>query len=237
IVVILLIYGFWPGGSNPSSEARNYSDLKNENIDIQNITDSKSLDSSISNEIKIGSQVWMNKNLNVAYFLNGDAIPEAGTIEDWDRAIENQKPAWCYYDFSEQNGKSFGKIYNWFAVNDPRGLAPEGWVIPDENDWNTLIHEVGGESNAGAKLMDSKFWNDQNRDETNESGFSALPGGILQGGFDWIYNAGYWWCSSTDDEGPVQFHILQHDSGIEVSVSWENMNFGTGLYVRCIKNE
>jgi uncharacterized protein (TIGR02145 family) len=104
------------------------------------------------NHVKIGTQVWMAENLNVNKFRNGDIIPEAKTNEEWQKAIENQQPAWCFYDNSIANGVKFGKLYNWFAVNDPRGLAPFGWHIPTSDEWSVLINYLGGYKVAGTKL-------------------------------------------------------------------------------------
>lgn len=72
-------------------------------------------------EVKIGDQIWMTRNLNVDKFCNGDPIPETKTNEEWIKAGENGKPAWCYYDNDPANGEKYGKLYNWYAVNDPRG--------------------------------------------------------------------------------------------------------------------
>ena len=89
-------------------------------------------------EVKIGDQKWMSVNLNVSHFRNGDSIPEVRTPEDWEKAGKEQKPAWCYYDNNPENQSRLGKLYNWYAVNDPRGLAPEGWHVSSDADWNVL---------------------------------------------------------------------------------------------------
>lgn len=87
----------------------------------------------------IGEQVWTTLNLNVAKFQNGDPIFEAKTKAQWIKANEDKKPAWCYYQNNAQNGVIYGKLYNWYAVSDPRGLAPKGWHIPSKNEWYELI--------------------------------------------------------------------------------------------------
>src|SRR5690349_7105350 len=79
--------------------------------------------------VKIGNQVWMLENLDVDHFRNGDEIPHASSVEAWVEAGKQGKPAWCYYDNKEENGTRYGKLYNWFAAADPRGLAPEGWRV------------------------------------------------------------------------------------------------------------
>jgi uncharacterized protein (TIGR02145 family) len=93
--------------------------------------------------VKIGNQIWMTENLNVSTFRNGDPIMEAKTNEQWIKAGKTGKPAWCYYDNDSKNGAKYGKLYNWFAVIDKRGLVPTGWHIPSEKEWNKLINFLG----------------------------------------------------------------------------------------------
>lgn len=92
-----------------------------------------------NSDVKIGKQIWMTKNLDVAKFRNGDVIPEARTKDEWREAGEKQLPAWCYYDNNPEKGKIYGKLYNWYAVNDERGLAPIGYHIPSKNEWEKLV--------------------------------------------------------------------------------------------------
>lgn len=90
-------------------------------------------------QIKIGSQIWMKQNLNVSKFRNGELIQEARTQEEWQYANDNQIAAWCYLDNDPKNGAKLGKLYNWYAVMDPRGLAPLGWHVAKADDIVTLI--------------------------------------------------------------------------------------------------
>jgi len=91
-----------------------------------------------SQTVTIGNQVWMTKNLDVSTFRNGDAIPQAKTAEEWWRAAKNKQPAWCYFDYDATNAPKDHKLYNWYAVIDPRGLAPTGYHIPTKSEWWTL---------------------------------------------------------------------------------------------------
>jgi len=130
--------------------------------------------------VDIGGQIWIQRNLDVDCFRNGDLIQEAKSNEDWQKAADEEKPAWCYYDNDPANGKKYGKLYNWYAVNDPRGLAPEGWSIPTTEEWEILRDELG--ENYITKIIDCADWLDcpdwiENSDEINDSGFSGLPGG------------------------------------------------------------
>jgi uncharacterized protein (TIGR02145 family) len=95
-------------------------------------------------EVRIGEQIWMAKNLNVSTFRKGDPIPEVKSEDDWENAAKNHQPAWCYYDNEPKNGAVYGKLYNWYAVSDPRGLAPNGWHIPSDEEWTDLHLALGG---------------------------------------------------------------------------------------------
>ena len=110
-------------------------------------------------EIKIGTQTWTTKNLDVSKFRNGDAIPLAKTNAEWALAGQNKQPAWCYYENKGENGTKYGKLYNWFAVMDARGLAPNGYHIPSDAEWTILTDYLGGDSIAGAKMKSTSGWN------------------------------------------------------------------------------
>lgn len=200
--------------------------------------------------VVIGNQMWMTKNLNVDQFRNGDKIFEAGSNEDWERANNEGKPAWCYYDNNPENGEIYGKLYNWHAVSDPRGLAPNGWYIPGDNEWTNLF-EFLDKYNCFDKLRSENAW-EYRFNSNNESGFSALPGGgrDANGGF-YFFDFGYikeieeeyfenrnelgqdayWWSSSLDKNNDVRcFEISNNIEGI---YSTEK---GKGYSVRCVNH-
>jgi uncharacterized protein (TIGR02145 family) len=144
--------------------------------------------------VTIGTQVWTSKNLNVATYRNGDVIPQVQDANAWANLTTG---AWCYYDNDASNGTKYGKLYNWYAVNDPRGLAPKGYHIPTDEEWTKLADYLGGENKAGKKIKNTSGWrNDGNG--TNSSGFSGLPGGgrHYSGTFYGIDNDGNWWSSA-----------------------------------------
>lgn len=114
---------------------------------------------SYAQTVTIGTQVWMTKNLDVATFRNGDPIPQAKTNEEWDRAALNKQPTWCYYNNDPANGAKYGKLYNWYAVNDSRGLAPVGYHIPSDAEWTKLTDFLGGKRVAGTKMKSKSGWN------------------------------------------------------------------------------
>ena len=130
-------------------------------------------------EVKIGDKVWMAENLNVDHFRNGDLIPEAKSNEEWKAYSDAGEAAWCYYENDFKNGKKFGRLYNWFAVNDWRGLAPEGWHIPSFNEWIKLRYFLGENEKANIKMKSNVGW-DENKNGTNSSGFGGLPGGFRE---------------------------------------------------------
>jgi uncharacterized protein (TIGR02145 family) len=96
-------------------------------------------------EVKIGDQIWMTENLNVDHYRNGDPIPEVKDPVEWAKL---KTGAWCYYDNEPENGKKYGKLYNWYAVNDPRGLEPEGWHVPTNTEFDKLREVVNGNGNV-----------------------------------------------------------------------------------------
>ena len=99
--------------------------------------------------VTIGKQTWMKKNLDVSRYRNGDVIPEVADLSTW---VNLTTGAWCYYENKSDNGTTYGKLYNWYAVNDPRGLAPAGWHIPSDAEWTSLITFLNGTSVAGTAM-------------------------------------------------------------------------------------
>ena len=186
------------------------------------------------NSVKIGNQIWMTENLNVERFRNGDSIPQAKTNEEWDRAGANEQPAWCYYDNDPKNGAKYGKLYNWYAVNDSRGLAPTGWHIPSDAEWTKLTDFLGGIDAAGTKMKSTSGWK-QNGNGTNSSGFSGLPGGcrnsygsFLDKGYD-----GDWWSSSEYYTSSAIYRNLNPNDDI---LSSNGCNKERGNSVRCLRD-
>lgn len=187
-------------------------------------------------EVKIGKQVWMAENLNLDKFRNGDPIQEAKTNEEWKKAGEEGKPAWCYYDNlniqnDPVNGEKYGKLYNWYAVNDKRGLAPKGWHVPSENEWIKLITFLGGGDAAGKKIKSTSGWNKGNG--KNDSGFNGLAGGLRGNNykFNFISTDGFIWCSTEFDAENGKYLYL-YDEGC--MIEWGYKYYG--LSVRCLKD-
>lgn len=172
----------------------------------------------------------MQENLDVSEFRNGDPIQEAKTDEEWVLAAEAEQPAWCYYENKESNGEKYGKLYNWHAVKDPRGLAPEGWRIPTLVDWERLS---GNFDVPGWKLKSTSGWKD-GYNGTNESGFNALPGGLrnFDGQFESLNSFGYWW--SSDEQETFSANLVTLSYMFTDLVTYQ-FNKACGVSVRCIR--
>lgn len=195
-------------------------------------------DSKIYKMVKIGEQEWMAENLNVGHFRNGDPIPEAKTDKKWKSAGHTMKPAWCYYYNDPSIGEKYGKLYNWYAVNDPRGLAPKGWHVPTDEEWITLIDYLGGKDVAGGKMKEAGApWGYTNKGATNESGFTALLGGERSrfGGFDLIGHRGYWW---SDFRGYISLTLSRMWCNFIYmdSLLFSGESKSDGLSVRCLRD-
>lgn len=197
-----------------------------------------------SSEVKIGNQIWMSKNLDVSTFRNGEAIPEAKNWEEWRKAGTNKKAVWCYYENNPKNGKIYGKLYNWFAVNDPRGLAPKGYHIPSEGEWKILTDFLGGEDFVGKKMKSTSGWkfdNDgqypYNYNGTNSSGFNGLPGGYCSYSQEFNYTSkgtvGTFW-SSAEYNSDLAWHLTLLGGQLNVLRNFEDK--AGGKSVRCIKD-
>lgn len=188
--------------------------------------------------VKIGKQIWMKKNLDVVLYRNGDSIRYAGHVADWDDAMSKKQGAWCYYEGNSQFGKVYGKLYNWYAVNDPRGLAPAGFHVASANEWQEMIDTLGGATIAGGKLKEAGAinWNFPNTGADNSSGFSALPGGnrSTNTGYYGIKNSGYWWTSTpANDDFEAKNYELFFD---KVTIVYKINSMGHAFSVRCIKD-
>lgn len=184
--------------------------------------------------ITIGKQTWMAENLHVDKFRNGDPIRQVKTKEEWETAKMNHEPAWWYGTNSVNDyGMTYGKLYNWYAVNDPRGLAPEGWHIPSDAEWAELLTFFMQNKVPFSKLKSEEGWlNHMNG--TNEFGFSALPGGNSA---EYIsYNVGQeasWWTATQDGDEFAMIYFLKENNAFQPDVNFKY----SGNSVRCVKNK
>ena len=185
-------------------------------------------------DVKIGTQVWTSKNLDVSTYRNGDPIRHASTEQDWQDAASKGEGAWCYYNHDPKNGEIYGKLYNWYCVKDSRGLAPSGYHIPSDLEWSLLSEYLGGEEIAGFKMKSTNGWaNGGNGD--NSSGFNGLPGGYCSnyGDFYNITDYGNFWSSSENTTNSAWNRYLYSNNS---KVYRYNYYKYSGLSVRCIKD-
>lgn len=193
----------------------------------------KDIDGNEYGSVSIGSQTWMTENLNVSRFINGDSVPVVKSSEEWVRYGAEGKPACCLVQNDPENGRKYGKLYNWYAVNDPRGLAPKGWHIPSDEEWSLFTTYLGGEVMAALKMRTTGV--DDKNVKQESKGFSGLPGGArnANGGFYGVASYGYWWSSSEFMDSAAWMRVLSY---IDCSVNFLNYSKGCGLSVRCIRN-
>lgn len=184
--------------------------------------------------VVVGDQQWISQNLNVDHFANGDPITMVRTKEEWKLAGEKKIPAWCYYNNDPSNGDTYGKLYNWYAVHDPRSLAPKGWHVPNETDWNMLIDYLGGEGTAGNKMKSTTLWN-ATGNGNDSNGITGLPGGFRESNGAFVYLGMYctWWSSTEIATGKAFNRILGYNFGF---VHKKKESMGSGFYVRCVKD-
>lgn len=185
--------------------------------------------------VQIGQQLWMDKNLEVETYRNGDVIPQVTDAKEW-AALKTG--AWCYHSNNKANGVIYGKLYNWYAVNDPRGLAPKGWHIPSKEEWTTITTFLGGIGVAGGKMKATglSLWNSPNFGATNESGFSGLPGNTRYnniGTFGDLGSFGIWWTAIGENGGAWHYYL---NNTTEIFYRGWETNLESGYSVRCIKD-
>ena len=193
----------------------------------------KDYDGNYYRTVEIGSQVWMKENLNVSHFRNGDVIPEAKSAEEWIKFGEEGKPACCSMENDPASGEKFGKLYNWYAVNDPRGLAPKGWHEPSDSEWTEMINFLGGGVLAALKMRSTGVLDNSNQDDLN--GFSGLPGGCRNnfGVFYGMDSFGYWWSDTESNGKDAWIRILNY---VKCDINSLNFKKIYGASVRCIRD-
>ncbi len=184
--------------------------------------------------VTIGKQEWMRQNVDVERFRNGDPILQVETPRQWKKAADEGRPAWCHYDYDPNLGKTYGKLYNGYALTDARGLAPCSWHVPGEAEWRALVAHLGGAALAGGKMKASEatHWNNSNAEPTNESGFSALPAGFVDphGGFHRLGRGASFWCASD-----TACYWSIHNAGPEICRYYGTTPY-YGFSVRCVKD-
>lgn len=204
------------------------------------------INGNVYDTIAIGTQVWMKQNLKVANYRNGDSIPTNLSNTTWQNTTSG---AYAIYNNTAANDSIYGKLYNWYAVADPRGLCPTGWHLPSDAEWQTLeialglpAYEAnstgnrGSSQNIGGKIKAvSPLWSSPNTGANNSSGFTGLPGGYRYyiGPYDVIGNGGGWWSSTQYTPNGAWYRYLYFNYG---SVLRLDTNKSNGLSVRCLRD-
>ncbi len=194
------------------------------------------IDGNVYDTVRIGAQTWMVQNLRVTHYRNGDTIPHRKDNTQWCNFISG---AYCNYSNDVDKGAVYGRLYNWYAVNDPRKIAPEGWHVATDAEWQALCDYLGGLTVAGGKLKEAGLthWETPNTAASNESGFTGLPAGTRfgeygipgYGTFTRINKTAEWWTADEQRSWGISF-----DSGELIHNT--DSRWTDGFSVRCIKD-
>ena len=195
--------------------------------------------------VTFNNQIWGNKNLETTKFQNGDDIFLAQNVEEWKNAINNNLPACCNYNFDENLGVIYGKIYNWYVISDNRNVCPPKFKIPENDDWMSLIQNIELKPvevsfgytpfNGADRLMSKEYWDNNSTKGSDDYGFSALPGGCMSknASFLNIGNQSMWWSSTNKSDIQAQvFSISGLNNNIMQSDARKQSYFG--CYIRCV---
>ena len=199
----------------------------------------RDIEGNLYDTIIMCSKIWTTENLKVSHYRNGDLIPQVQDNLQWENLTTG---AWCWYNNDSITYSTYGKLYNWYAVNDSRGLAPVGWHIPTEDNWLELTNCLGGEDIAGGKIKtrgtiqtSSGLWETPNVIIDPYSNFNGLPGGYRDypGFFIGLGSYNYWWSSTESNSGTSKMRVIANIIS--------NMNKGAfgknyGFYLRCVKD-
>jgi uncharacterized protein (TIGR02145 family) len=195
--------------------------------------------------VQIGDQVWMAENLRTTHYSDGEAITLVEKSSNWVKMTVEDR-AYCYFENSINNGAIYGLLYTWAAAmkgeknkpNNVQGVCPKGWHLPQNSEWSELAEFLGGEYLAGGKMKEAgtTHWNSPNKEASNESGFTGLPGGSRYSYGDFIEagSIGYFWSTSvSDDSVQVIYRSLYYTSG-QLYQGTHHMTYG--FCVRCVKD-
>jgi uncharacterized protein (TIGR02145 family) len=193
------------------------------------------IDGNTYQTVKIGTQVWMKENLKTSKYRDGTQIPTDLDKNEWGNTTSG---ACAIYNNDQANKNKYGKLYNWYAVTDRRGLCPANWHVPSDKEWNILEYFLGGIDVAGGKMKTTTGWNDyngQNGNGTNESGFSGLPGGSRDsnGTYYIVGKFGFWWSSTEFSTTNAWGRDLGYGIG---SAGQYNGDKQDGFSVRCLRD-
>jgi uncharacterized protein (TIGR02145 family) len=198
--------------------------------DNNTITD---IDGNVYTSVTLGTQEWMVDNLKTTSYNDGTAIPLVTSDIEWSNL---KTPGYCWYNNALTYKNIYGALYNWYTVNTGK-LCPTGWHVPSDDEWKTLGEFLGGGDVAGGKLKEAGFthWRSPNTSATNETGFTALPGGSRygNGSFYMLGLYGFWWTTSEGETGGAYSRGMDDD---EQDLSKHTGGKGVGASVRCVRD-
>ncbi|MFH0842138.1 MAG: fibrobacter succinogenes major paralogous domain-containing protein [Bacteroidota bacterium] len=178
-------------------------------------------DGNVLKTIRIGDQLWMSENLNVSHFRNGEVIPEAKSNEEWIKMGMEKEPAWCFGYNNPDNKNKYGRLYNWYAVNDPRGIAPKGWHVSSDDEWTELIRFFGNEVFAAMQLREKSMF------------FPPAGSRTYEGFFFGSGSHGFWWSSSESSNEDAWNRTLNY---VQCNIYNQTNPKISGFSVRCLRN-
>jgi len=191
------------------------------------------IDGNVYQTIVIGGQEWMSENLRTARYRDGTAILNVEDDAEWEDVTTG---AWSNYNHDAANDAAYGKLYNWYAVEDSIGLCPEGWHVPADDEWGELIENLGGDKTAGCAMKETgtSHWESPNTCATNKSGFTALPAGYRDpSGFVNLGRHGAWWSTAENNAERGWFRTINYDNALVLRLFTSKKN---ELSVRCVKD-
>ena len=223
LTVLSLTVALLPGCSDNDNPAKSAQPIT--------VTD---VDSNVYQTVTIGTQVWMAENLKVTHYRNGDPIAQVTDSAAWTNLSTE---AYCNFDDDTASAAVYGRLYNWYAVIDSRNIAPEGWHVATDSEWQALIDYLGGDSAAGDKLKEAgtTHWASPNTGATNSSGFTALPAGArsVTGAFSLANIAATFWTSTQNSiNDSFGYGLYANTVGIFRGAG----GFRWGQSIRCVKD-
>lgn len=184
--------------------------------------------------VRISGKYWMAENLKVTHFRDNSEIPNLIDNVQWQHANYG---AWCHYDNSDSLGAVYGHLYNWYAVDDSRGLCPDGWHVPDTSEWNDMYLQFGNAAEAGGHLRHAgtKYWEAPNEGATNSSGLTLLPASLRypNGDYFGLHRFAHIWSSTSSTGSSALSYFLYNGNTQIYPLAYENEY---GFSVRCIKD-
>jgi uncharacterized protein (TIGR02145 family) len=206
----------------------------NSNVTYGKMTDQ---DGNVYKTVTIGSQTWMAENLRTTMYNDGTSIPYVPGVSGSKNV--STLGGYCNYNYATSSDTiaTYGRLYNWYAINGCK-LCPSGWHVPTDAEWSTLTDYLGGESVAGGKIKEigTTHWTSPNTGATNETGFTALPGGILineTGMFEYIGRTNYWWSDTEIDNIHARFRSVNYNYSDVYRYYTKKEDW---LSVRCVKD-